>query len=258
MTKGSFASAAIMLLVLSGCAEGTLPGLLGCAEGTATCAVGASGEGGNSGAGLGGAAGFAGSAGGSTTIGAAGTSAGQPPAGGSTSGGTAATTGGVSGSGTGGTGGVAASGSAGAAGSPATAGSGNTPTSNLTVGKTATADSEESSNPAQSGNDGNVGTRWCAGDDAVGHHWTVDLGQPHTLASLEVTFEFDGRDYGYVVEGSLDDDDYSTLLDRTDNAKQTQVQTETLSGSARYVRVRFVALPTDTWASFFELKLLGQ
>jgi hypothetical protein len=85
----------------------------------------------------------------------------------------------------------------------------------------------------------------------------VDLGQPHQLSGLEIMFEFDGRNYGYVVEGSLDDDDYSTLLDRTDNTQQTQLQTEALTGSARYVRIRFVTLPSDTWASFFELKVLG-
>jgi len=131
-----------------------------------------------------------------------------------------------------------------------------TPT-NLSLGKSATADSEEAANDAAQGNDGDAGTRWCAADAELDHHWTVDLGGIYALSSLEITFEFDGRQYGYVVEGSHDDDDYVPLLDCTTNSKQTQVQSEPLNGSARYVRIRFVALPVDTWASFYELKVMG-
>lgn len=144
------------------------------------------------------------------------------------------------------------------AGSISVGGSGTSSPTDLTIGKLASADSEEAGNSAERGNDGNVGTRWCAADAELGHHWTVDLGQPHEVTGIEIMFEFDGRNYGYVVEASLDDDDYSTLLDRTNNTQQTQLQTEALTGSARYVRIRFVALPSDTWASFFELKVLGQ
>jgi len=137
-----------------------------------------------------------------------------------------------------------------------TGGSGPTSTE-LAMGKPATADSEEGDNTAERGNDRDTGTRWCAADGELDHYWTVDLGRACMLAQLEITFEFEGRQYGYVVEGSSDDDVYETLLDRSSNSKQTQIQTEPLSGSARYVRIRFVALPENTWASFYELKVMG-
>lgn len=139
----------------------------------------------------------------------------------------------------------------------ATSGGGGPIATDLATGKPATADSEEGDNTAERGNDRDTGTRWCAADGELEHHWTVDLGQTHTLEELKITFEFAGRRYGYVIEGSSDDDTYEMLLDRTNNPAQTQVQTEPLNGSARYLRIRFVALPENTWASFYELKVMG-
>ena len=241
--------------MLFGCAEGTFAAPVAeCDSASATCGLASAGSGTGGSGGAAGVTVIGGSTAGHKTVGSP-IVAGAPSAGGTDSGGSAGSVANLAGQAGAGTGGSAGA-TGGMAGSAA-GGSAPSAPKDLTAGKQASADSEESGNAAERGNDGDLGTRWCAADAELDHYWTVDLGEQHDLSGLEITFEFAGRDYGYVVEGSLDDDDYATLLDRADNAKQTQVQNESLSGTARYVRVRFVALPLDTWASFFELKVLG-
>src|SRR3954467_8566926 len=44
---------------------------------------------------------------------------------------------------------------------------------NIAQGKTASADSAQTANPAASGNDGSTTTRWCAADGNLNHWWKV-------------------------------------------------------------------------------------
>ncbi|HEY7416276.1 MAG TPA: discoidin domain-containing protein, partial [Ktedonobacteraceae bacterium] len=57
----------------------------------------------------------------------------------------------------------------------ALAGTGEPAGSNIAVGTPASADSQQSSQPASSGNDGDATTFWCAADGNVGHWWQTDL-----------------------------------------------------------------------------------
>ena len=60
---------------------------------------------------------------------------------------------------------------------------------NIAQGKTASADSSETANPAARGNDGSTTTRWCAANGNTGHWWKVDLGASYNLSGSEVMWE---------------------------------------------------------------------
>ncbi len=138
-----------------------------------------------------------------------------------------------------------------------------TPTSggvtNLALGKTASADSSQSANPAANGNDGSASTRWCAANGNTGHWWKVDLGSTRSLTGSEVMWEFSGRVYKYRVEVSNDNTTWTTVVDKTNNTSTTQTQNDPFTASARYVRITVTGLPTSpvTWASFFEFRVFG-
>jgi hypothetical protein len=131
-------------------------------------------------------------------------------------------------------------------------------TTNLALGKTASADSTQSSNPVANGNDGNTSTRWCAANGNTGHWWKVDLGSNRNITSTEVMWEF-ARNYKYKVETSTDNSSWSLRADKTGNTSTAQTQTDYFSASARYVRITITGLTTSptTWASFYEFRVFG-
>jgi len=131
----------------------------------------------------------------------------------------------------------------------------------LALGKTVSADSSETLNPATAGNDGSKTTRWCAANGTVGHYWTVDLGSAHALTSVEIDWEFDNRAYGYTVGTSMDGTTFTEAVDRTANATMEAFSTVPLAVTARHVRITATALPalpSTTWASFWEVRVFGR
>jgi hypothetical protein len=129
--------------------------------------------------------------------------------------------------------------------------------SSISQGKPASADSAETANPAPNGNDGNTSTRWCAADGNTGHWWKVDLGASTSISGSEVTWEF-ARNYKYKVEVSTDNTNWTLVVDKTATTNSTQVQTDTFTATARYVRITVTGLPASptTWACFYEFKVL--
>ena len=127
------------------------------------------------------------------------------------------------------------------------------------MGKTASADSSQTANPAASGNDGSTSTRWCANDGNLNHWWKVDLGASHALTGSEVMWEFSGRVYKYKVEVSTDNTNWTLVVDKTNNTSTAQTQTDNFTATARYVRITVTGLPTSptTWASFYEFRVFG-
>ncbi len=127
----------------------------------------------------------------------------------------------------------------------------------IAVGKTATASSEESSkgNTAAKAVDGSTTTRWCANNGNTGNWLKVDLGATKSLTGARIAWELDATNYRYRVEGSTDNSTWTTLVDRTDTTSTSQVQTVVLSAQARYVRVTVTGLPTGVWASIRNLEL---
>lgn len=132
---------------------------------------------------------------------------------------------------------------------------------NLALNKAATASSSESETRASSkANDGDPNTRWCAADDKTGHWWQVDLGEPRDLTGCEIRWEFDGRLYQYVVEGSTDGKAWTMVSDQRGNEQRTQVQKLTFSAKGiRHVRVTVTGLQKapPQWASIWEIKVFG-
>ena len=233
--------------------------------GTSTGGTGGSPTGGSSTGGTAGGGGNpVGGTGGRGGTGAAGTGAGG-------AGGTSAGAGGLGGMSAGGGG---AGGSASGSGGRAAGGAGAGPVVELARDKSATADSEENnttSNPpkvnlAGSANDGSATTRWCAASGGQ-HYWQVDLGASHSLARVEIDFEYPaqaaGASYGYVIGVSPDGTTFTTALDRTTNTSTTMTQTGPLPASTtgRYVRITVIpptTTPSATWSSFWEARIYGQ
>ena len=131
---------------------------------------------------------------------------------------------------------------------------------NVALKKTASADSEETSkgNTADKGNDDNISTRWCANDGNTNHKWKVDLGSAHDIIGTEVMWEFDGREYDYSIQVSVDNTNWNTVVNKNNNENTNQIQQDIFTAeSIRYVRIVVTRLPSDTWASFWEFKVFG-
>jgi hypothetical protein len=132
---------------------------------------------------------------------------------------------------------------------------------NLALGRTVTASSEESAkgNYAANAIDGKEDTRWCANDGTPGHWLRVDLGAAYTLTGAEVFWEKADTKYKYTIEVSSDDVAWTNVIDQSMNDIQAQTATHALVARARYVRVTTVSPndPIGSWASIFELRVMG-
>ncbi|MFF4361272.1 alpha-L-fucosidase [Streptomyces sp. NPDC001604] len=127
----------------------------------------------------------------------------------------------------------------------------------IAAGKTATADSEETSkgNTASNAVDGSTSTRWCANDGSTGHWLKVDLGSTRSLTGTRLAWEQDGANYRYRIEGSTDNAAWTTLADLTATTSTSQVQVALFRAQARYVRITVTGLPSAVWASIRSLEV---
>ena len=127
----------------------------------------------------------------------------------------------------------------------------------IAPGKTATADSEETSkgNTAGKAVDGSTATRWCANNGNTGHWLKVDLGSTRSLTGTRIAWELDKTNYQYKIEGSTDNTTWTLLADRTATTSTSQVQVAQFRAQARYVRVTVTGLPTGVWASIRNLEV---
>jgi hypothetical protein len=176
---------------------------------------------------------------------------GSAGAGGSTSAGTSASAGGSAG---------AAGASTGSGGDTAGA-AGSITDSNLSRGKPATTDSEQSSRMhyARDANDGDRSTRWCATDWRTNHYWEVDLGSSFSLSSVHVLWEKQAA-YLFKIETSADRARWTIALDKTQSSSAAANQDLALPAgvTGRYVRVTVTGgLTTTVWASIYELDVFG-
>ncbi len=132
----------------------------------------------------------------------------------------------------------------------------------LAVNKPATASSTESDeHAAGKANDGDSDTRWCADGDSTPQWWQVDLGKPATITGITIKWEFDEKQYQYVVEGSADGATWKTLSDQSASTEKKQDQTltfKTPGEGMRYVRIRITGLDDGCWASMFDVRVMGK
>lgn len=129
---------------------------------------------------------------------------------------------------------------------------------NIAVGHTATADSQQASQPASSGNDGDATTYWCATDSNPGHWWEVDLGGYNNLSGTGIDFGVN-KVYQYKIEVSRDNTNWHLVADQTGNTDASPYQYASFYAPAeRYVRVTITGLAAGQWACFAEFKAYAQ
>jgi len=94
--------------------------------------------------------------------------------------------------------------------------------------------------------------------------WRVDLGAVRQLQQISIQFEHPERHYSYVIESSADDRVYTQQV-TANGTGATQNLAFPAAASGRYVRITITAgtpgvvngTQVPTWASFFELSLVG-
>jgi len=127
---------------------------------------------------------------------------------------------------------------------------------NFALNKPAFASSQQAEHPTQDGNDGNTATRWCASDSSAPQWWEVDLGGAITITNTEVTWELVSI-YQYQIEVSLDNANWTTVVDKTANITLAKKNSDNFSANGRYVRMVVTGLQPGSWASFYEFRVLG-
>ena len=124
-------------------------------------------------------------------------------------------------------------------------------------GGSASASSSEAGHPPADGNDGDTATRWTASSGSVPQWYRVDYGTPLQFSGASMIFEYDGRQYNYVIEVSGNGSDWTQVVDRTSNPETTMRQTVTFDPVVgQYMRIRFTGLPSGTWAALYEFTAL--
>jgi hypothetical protein len=129
---------------------------------------------------------------------------------------------------------------------------------NLASGKSITADSTLSGFPAYNGNNDNAMDSWSAVDGNAGHWLNVDLGYVKNITyGTQVLWPTVGSAYQYKIETSLDNTNWTLQVDKTSNTNTDQVQSDTFTAAARYVRITLTGVPSGVNASISDFKVLG-
>ena len=139
----------------------------------------------------------------------------------------------------------------------------NSPITSLTV---VSVSAEQSSNTADNLFDDNSsntsGVRWSAQGLQSEPQWVViDMGATYNLSQVTL-FPYSSRAYQYKIEVSaLDDADFTTVVDRTNNSESATSLTDTVESSVtgRYLRLEVQGANdySGNWASVNELKIEG-
>ena len=129
---------------------------------------------------------------------------------------------------------------------------------NLAMGKTASSDSTMSGFPASNAADGNQTTRWSANDGNTGHYVKVDLGYVKKITNgTQVLWPTSGSVYQYKVETSIDNTNWTQVVDKTTNTSTDQVQSDYFTANARYVRITVTGMPSGVSAGISDFKVFG-
>jgi hypothetical protein len=138
-------------------------------------------------------------------------------------------------------------------------GAGGTGHENIAYGRPTAASSEAAGHNGSRAVDGLNATYWSAAGGESGAWWQVDLEQPHTIRSLEITFPTPGN-YRYRVEGSADGATWSLLVDRSQTERTEPVRRDEVPNDphCQFVRIAFTAVPPGQPAALAEVEIEGQ
>ncbi len=123
---------------------------------------------------------------------------------------------------------------------------------NLALEKPITASSSQGNYPIEYVNDGLTNTRW-GGNNGMPQSFMVDLEKAYNVARIEM-IPYANRVYYFIVEGSLDETNFFTLTDQSENTiGGTFLAVDFEPQSARYIRVTITG-GASTWASMYEFR----
>jgi len=125
---------------------------------------------------------------------------------------------------------------------------------NLALSKPVNASSTQAGNEVTKVNDGSVSSRWAASTTTYPQSFVVDLLAPYKIDSTEY-MPYAGRDYKFLLEGSINGTDYFLLSDQTGNRPVAlTVPVKFAAQTARYVRMTVTGAATYTggWTSIYE------
>ncbi|MGH8047509.1 MAG: discoidin domain-containing protein, partial [Chthoniobacterales bacterium] len=128
---------------------------------------------------------------------------------------------------------------------------------NLALSQPATASSFQAGNLVANGNDASTTSRWAAVDGTYPQWWRVDLGASKVLSRVDIMWlNPTTRSYKYKIETSPDDATYTTAFDNTGNTTLGDTS-NTITATARYVRVTVTGSNNGGFASFYDIKVFG-
>ena len=122
----------------------------------------------------------------------------------------------------------------------------------------ATATASTQVQPAANAIDKNAGTRWESALATDPSWLTLDLGAARSLATIAIDWEA-ANAANYLVQGSNDNTNWTTLSTKTGGTFGNRTDTATLSGSYRYVRIYGTARSVgNQWGySIWEVRVTG-
>jgi LmbE family N-acetylglucosaminyl deacetylase len=131
---------------------------------------------------------------------------------------------------------------------------------NVSYNKTTSASTVEGWwHDSSNGNDGDESSLWVADGytELSGAWWSVDLGAKYQIAMLEIVFENElDNAWKFKVEASSDNNNWSTIWDKTSNIDTSKKQNISIANSTdmyQYLRVTITGLPNnDVWPAFAE------
>jgi beta-galactosidase len=127
----------------------------------------------------------------------------------------------------------------------------------LNSGLKATASSAQPGYLPEHAIDGNPSTRWCPANGNSGHSWQVDLGGPRELKGAKIIWQT-ANAYQYIVEGSVDENNWVMLSDQSKKQDAQQEHNLALNQKGiRYVRITTTGLPGGLWGTFSEVEITG-
>ena len=114
-------------------------------------------------------------------------------------------------------------------------------------------------------NDGNYKSQWSV-DTAWPYSWEVDLGHSYNINQVQISwFIRIGSEpyYNYIIEGSEDGVNYTTLVDKTSGYTDYGFTVDNCMGKARYVKVTVTGAKPRSGennypSTFYEIKVLGR
>lgn len=128
---------------------------------------------------------------------------------------------------------------------------------NIALNKTATAiSSQDAGHSPDKGNDGDGNSMWIASNGEANNWWMVDLGALYDISGGIISFEREAL-WKYRIEVSGDADEWTTMVDMTQNTSTAPAQEFSSPAVGRYVRVVVTECPDDCWTAFREFELYG-